>query len=126
MLSPETSLYMTAAHEAVSDVRRKKGAPSIEDFGRAYLPHYFQLPGSRMHREVAQLLEKATTERGARIAVAAPRGHAKSSLVSLTLILWCVCYQLERFIVLFSDTGNQASDLLSHVKKELEGNRRLI
>ncbi len=62
------------------------------------------------------------TARGARLAVAAPRGHAKSTIVSCAYLLWCLCYGLERYILLISDSGDQANDLLSHAKEELTGN----
>lgn len=74
-----------------------------------------------MHREISLLLENAASgERGERISLAAPRGHAKSTLVSLAYVLWCICLKKERFIVLGSNTASQANDLLTHIKTELE------
>jgi len=103
-----------------------------------------------MHRELAAILERSRsagstdqsepttssdlpdgidwsgfTGRGLRLAVAAPRGHAKSTLVTLAFILWSICEKTEEFIVIASDTAQQAVDLLGAVKAELEGNGRL-
>jgi predicted phage terminase large subunit-like protein len=79
-----------------------------------------------MHKELFGLLEEATNKRNMHIAVAAPRGHAKSTVVSLAYVLWCICYGLEQHIVLISNTGDQAADLLSTIKNELESNPLLI
>jgi predicted phage terminase large subunit-like protein len=100
---------------------------SIEAFARAYLPSHFRVAPSSMHREVFCLMENMTLrDRGDRMALAAPRGHAKSTIVSLAFVLWCICYKLEDYIILISDTASQANDLLSHVKNELEANHRLL
>lgn len=40
-------------------------------------------------------------------------------------MLWCVVYRLEPFIVIISDTAEQAQDMLGHVRNELETNERL-
>jgi len=60
------------------------------------------------------------------VAIAAPRGNAKSSDVSLILPIWCVVYNLKYFIILLSDTATQADDLLFHIRNEFENNERLI
>jgi hypothetical protein len=79
-----------------------------------------------MHLDLFRDLQRITDERGARLAYAAPRGHAKTSIVSTAYVLWCVCYGLEPYIVLVSSTADQGRDLLSHIKKELEGNARIL
>ena len=111
-----------AAAEAVSRARRELCRTSILTFGKTYLSHYFKLPPSPFHREMAVRLEQASLERGARLAVAAPRGHAKSTLVSLAFALWSICYRLESFIILLSNTAGQAENLLDAVKSDLEQN----
>jgi len=91
-----------------------------------YLPAHFNLKPSPMHVEIFDLLQKGTEERGLRLAVAAPRGHAKSTIASVAYILWCICYQKEQFIYLISHTLDQAADNLSHIKRELTDNARLL
>jgi len=56
-----------------------------------------------------------------KLAVAAPRGHAKTTLLML-FVLWCVCYRVKKFVVLISDTEDQAKLQLDAIKAELEGN----
>jgi predicted phage terminase large subunit-like protein len=122
------SQHESVAEAKLSALRRETGAHGLLAFVRTYLPHYFKKQHSRMHAELAAELEKMTGprgERGARLAVAAPRGHAKSTLVTLGYLLWCMAYEHERFIVIISDTADQAQDMLAHVKSELETNERL-
>jgi predicted phage terminase large subunit-like protein len=110
----------------IARLRRDVAKQSFEAFTRLYLGHHFALPPSAMHKDLFGLLQQATEHRGARIAIAAPRGHAKTTLLSLGYVLWCVCLRKEHFIVLVSNTADQAEDLLTAVKTELETNERLF
>jgi hypothetical protein len=112
--------------KSVSDLRRGIGRTSLRRFAEVYLHHYFKEEPGVMHAELFEMLETATAKRGTRLAIAAPRGHAKSTIVSLAYILWCVCYGFEDYIVLISNTADQANDALSHLKKELEDNALLL
>ncbi len=111
----------------VSSVRRALGERSLEAFAQTYLPHHFRVRGAPcvMHQEMFALLERMAGERGLRVAIAAPRNHAKSTIVSLAFALWCVATQREPFIVLVSDTADQAQDHLAQIRRELEENERL-
>jgi predicted phage terminase large subunit-like protein len=109
----------------ISQARRQSGEKSLLAFMQTYLPSYCTAKFSRMHEEIAALLERASNERGSRLAVAAPRGHAKSTLVTLGYVLWSMCYHSEPYIVVLSNTGEQAQSLLANIKRELESNHRL-
>lgn len=61
-----------------------------------------------------------------RIALAAPRGHAKSTCFSLVYPLWCLLTKRKRFILMVSDTASQATSLLGSIIEELETNDRII
>ncbi len=126
MKMSEPTRHAPSVAERVSRVRRIAGQTSLERFCAIYLPAHFRDEPSRMHREIGELLESATVERGERLAIAAPRGHAKSTLVSLGYVLWSIVYGTEKYIVLISNTAEQASDLLSFVKAELTTNDRLL
>jgi hypothetical protein len=54
-----------------------------------------------------------------RVAVAAPRGHNKSTLASLGYVLYRAAHGLSQFVLLVSDTGDQARDLVGAIFKEL-------
>lgn len=60
------------------------------------------------------------------VAVAAPRGHAKSTAVSLSYVLAAALFRDRTFILLISDTEGQAKEFLGDIKKELQSNETLI
>jgi len=109
----------------LSRQRRAIASASAEQFARVYLDQYFELPPSPMHTELFGMLQAASESRGQRIAVAAPRGHAKSTCVSLAYVLYEVLCRHEKFVLLVSATKEQASQLLKHIKDELETNPKL-
>lgn len=55
----------------------------------------------------------------------APRGAAKSTLGFLGAPLWALAHDHRRFAAMFSDTGPQAGQHLSTLKRELDTNARL-
>ncbi len=126
MTKKQSDGYRRTGARIVASRRRLIGEKSLLAFGYMYLPHYFESDPSKMHLELGAVLERATKEQGARLAIAAPRGHAKSTLVSLAYVLWSICYSKEFYVVLISNTSDQASDQLSFIKKELQQNEMLI
>lgn len=98
---------------------------SFADFCAKYLRHHFPLPESQMHRDLKQRLEEITTTRNALDNWRAPRGNAKSTILSLAYPLYCICFGLERFICIVADTHNQAKQFLGDVKTELDNNQEL-
>lgn len=104
---------------------RKKVCKNFHKFRKYYFKDYHTCPDADFHKELCELLSAKTREREAKIAIAAPRDSAKSTIVSLEYVIYCICYKLEDFIVIASSTSDQAVDFLSHVKKELECNQRL-
>jgi hypothetical protein len=62
---------------------------------------------------------------GSKLAFAAPRGHAKSTLTTIILPLWCVIYGKRKFIAIISDTREQAEEFLEIIKDELLDNELL-
>ena len=60
------------------------------------------------------------------IAIAAPRGHAKSTAISLSYVLSCVLFRTKKFVLLVSDTETQANLFLGSIKQELQDNEDLI
>lgn len=99
-------------------------------FAKTYFPHYLTDPPSKMHEALyatyqQTILQAVETRRGKKLAEAAPRGHAKSTLTSLILPIWCIVGQHRRFIGIISDTAPQAQEFLEFIKAELEANDRL-
>lgn len=74
-------------------------------------------------KQLQEAIENGTVDN---FAWAAPRGNAKSTIVSLALPIWCAVYRKKHYILLISDTADQANDFLGNVKSELEDNDLLI
>lgn len=93
-------------------------------FCRLYLPHYFNCTFAGFHRELIGLLtrrQKAVVP----MAVAAPRGFAKTTLISFGYVLHQLMFARRRFVVLGSDTADLATDLVGYLRLELLHNARL-
>jgi len=107
--------------------RKERLARAEEDpfyFFTAYLPHYFNQGFAPFHHELMELLRP----RGGAVvpvAVAAPRGFAKTTLVSFGYVLHQTLFGKRRFVVLGSDTADLATDLTAYLRLELANNQRL-
>lgn len=60
------------------------------------------------------------------VAISAPRGHAKSTAVTLGYGLATLLFRQRKFMLLVSDTESQASLFLGTFKQELQDNQELI
>ncbi|MCC7146097.1 MAG: phage terminase large subunit [Phycisphaeraceae bacterium] len=119
-------IRLASLNAGISACRRKVGAAGPELFAKLYLGQHLRLPPSRMHTELFVLLSQTTERRGRHIAVAAPRGHAKSTVVSLAYVLWSILYDRDRFVLLVSATREQTVQMLRNVKQELQNNPFLL
>jgi predicted phage terminase large subunit-like protein len=111
---------------ALSFHRRRIAATSARAFAQVYLGKHLRLKPSRMHEDLFATLNRVTGQRGQRVAVAAPRGHAKSTVVSLAYVLWAILYGHEQFVLVISATKEQAVLLLKNIKDEIQGNELLL
>ena len=75
------------------------------------------------HKEVINHLMKL--EEGEKIAVVAPRGHAKTTLCSLLYPLHRILFDEEKFILLISESEMQSKYLLEAIGDEIEYNEKL-
>jgi predicted phage terminase large subunit-like protein len=117
---------------------------SAIEFGRTYLPHYFEQPSAEFHSALDKLITGDYTEEDLNrwreefgieihegepelrlLAVMIPRGFGKSVLVNLCDNLRRICHGLDPYIILGSDTYEQASSQLEDIKDELENNEKI-
>lgn len=95
-------------------------------FGQKYFPHYCTHAASRLHQDLAatfkRVLESADSEREA---IAAPRGHAKSTWASLIFPIYCIVHDLKHFPVIVSNESSLAVSLVEDIAHELEDNEDL-
>lgn len=118
-------------------IRRALAAMDLAYFGRVYLPHYFSRPSPQFHAELDTLWREGVlkgvvpigdnaklvdAQDGCRRATAAPRGHAKSTNLTFKGSLHAALYRYKRYIIILSDTSDQANGFLSAIKDELEDN----
>ena len=108
-------------------LRRELGQIDICYFAQAYFPQYFTnaIPG--FHLEMYVLMEQIVNSKGGnKVAIASPRGSAKTTLWDFILPLWCALYRKKRFIILISDSSGQAESYLGNIKEEIAGNEAII
>ncbi len=98
-------------------------AQIIEGFVGSILAKKFDQPAPipDCHREWWQLC--TSPERF--VAIAAPRGHAKSTAITHSYTLACLLFRQRQFALIVSDTETQAVLFLQDIKKELEDNEDL-
>lgn len=125
-INPEVAKLQTADPKALLE-QAWTVAEEITEFAVKYLRHFMIdpvkgdfTPPADFHQEIYRIL---LSEQFA--AIAAPREHAKSTVVSVIFPLYCICYKKRRFIVLISDTQPQAALQLAAIKEELETNDEL-
>lgn len=59
------------------------------------------------------------------VAIAAPRGHAKSTALTISWVLAQICFRARSYVVIVSDTEAQSILFLNIIKKELIDNEDL-
>lgn len=123
-------------------LRKQLAAFDMEFFGRAYLPHYFVRKSPEFHKELDDIwstgvmkdfipLSKAAQKKisraeGCRRAIAAPRGHAKSTNLTFKGSLHATLYEYKHYIIILSDSSEQSESFLDSIKTELEENEHII
>jgi len=60
------------------------------------------------------------------IAIAATRGHAKSTAITFAYVLACVLFRERSYVIIISDTEGQATQFLNDIKRELIENEDII
>ena len=118
-----------ASTAAIAERRAKVLDPvnGYEYFVNTYFPHYVRSPEkSLLHKFLfSRLPEILRSSEGINEATAAPRGEAKSTLVTQLFTLWCVVTGRKHYAVIVMDSIDQAYPMLEAIKAELEFNPRL-
>ena len=118
-----------ASPAAVAARRRKVFDPVLgyEYFVQNYFPHYVRSPHkSQLHEYLFKTLPALLRNpNNALEADAAPRGEAKSTMVTQLFSLWCIVTGQKHYIVIVMDSIDQAYPMLEAIKAELEFNPRL-
>ena len=78
-------------------------------------------PIPKFHKEMWEL---ACSDKP-KVAVAAPRGHAKSTAMTYAYVMAMMLFRQKSFCLLVSDTEGQAAEFLGDIKAELNSNEAL-
>lgn len=111
----------------------QEGFRDMERFWVFFFSHYREdedtgreMAGAPFHIDLrARAAALVRGEGGKEMAVACPREHSKSVNGSLVTPVYAAAHRFRRFIVLFSDTSDQAEGFLADIRVELETNERL-
>lgn len=121
-------------------LRKELAAFDLSYFGRAYLPHYFIRKSPHFHEELDEIWSRGVMKGkdplqeakaisrmdGSHQVVAAPRGHAKSTNFTFKDSLHAILYKYKHYIMILSDSSEQAEGFLDDIKTELEDNGNII
>lgn len=108
-------------------VRRERASNDYRYFARTYFPHYVKHGEAELHTHLYDRLpEIVDNGHGDHEAIAAPRGNAKSTLVTQIFVIWCIVTGRKHYPVIVMDALDQALPMLESIKAELEFNPRLM
>src|SRR3990172_4982837 len=102
------------------EARKQLANEDILFFAKYYLAKHVRTNIPQLHKEWYSFLKNEG------IVIAAPRSHAKTTVFSLVYPLYCILFQKKKYLVLISDTYQQAEEYLGSIIQELEENRRII
>lgn len=96
-------------------------------FVEHYFPHYVRhADKSELHKYLfTRLPEIVASPKSENDAIAAPRGEAKSTLVTQLFSLWNIVCGVKHYLVIVMDSIDQAYPMLEAIKAELAFNPRL-
>ena len=95
--------------------RRRKVCDLVNGFeywDRNYFPHYGKAEPSVLHQYLYKRLpEIVNAKSGQRDAIAAPRGEAKSTKVSMSFVTWCLVTSSKWYAIIVMDAFEQEAIL---------------
>lgn len=89
-------------------------------WGMVYCKHHFRIPSPPFHLKV---LKESMVNRN--LAVAAPRGSAKSTILSFLKPAHRIAFKKKRHIVIVQNTYAKAASSLATIKKEFKENEKI-
>jgi predicted RNA-binding protein YlqC (UPF0109 family) len=130
--------------DGTREERMARTRNSAVEFGRVYLPHFFEQAGAEFHDALDKLitgnytdedLERWKEEFGIDIfigdpilnllSICLPRGFGKSVIAIICDVLRRLCHGLDPYIIIGSDVMDQAASQLEDIKEELTSNEKI-
>jgi hypothetical protein len=112
-------------YEPPVESQRMPQAAPLAEWSRRYLPHYFTLPPSDLHRWLFELCDKSVHSRRMKVNCVGPRDSAKSTVVTTGHVLREAVEGRESLIWIVGETDKLAENHLRHLQAELDGNQAL-
>ena len=104
-------------------LRRRLASESHYHFFHLYFPHYIEYPTAEFQKEIFSLTQNDDYQQSVIVAF---RGSAKSTIVTLSNPIWSIVGKPQKkFVLIVSQTQQQARFHLSNIKEELEQNTLL-
>ena len=97
-----------------------KNPQNFESFCRFILPKAFTKPFADFHKKIIKEFMSSKND-----AVAAPRGHGKSTLIGQGFVLWCILYKRYNYIIYTSQNHSKSVQFLEPIRAELMNNPRI-
>lgn len=92
-------------------------------FWISFFPHYQTIAPAEFHPDLIRILQDPTLKS---LNIMGFRESAKSTIATLAYPIWLAVNRVTDFIILSSDTDDQARLILENVRAELENNEALI
>lgn len=93
---------------------------NIELFAEFFFPHVMTSKTPAFHKEIYDVLFKNSND-----ALAAPRGHAKSTITGLIFLIFNIVNRREPYIVYMSQNHSKTVQFLDPIRTEFKTNERL-
>lgn len=114
------------------EVSRQVDSTELLAWGKKYFPEVFRSEFNQIHRHIQDemlsgaLVKYSDRKRRRQLSLIAPRGSAKSTILTFLLPIYSVCHSLEKYILIASATLPLAKQLLSDIVEQLQNNKTLI
>ncbi len=98
-------------------------ATALRSFSEIFLQSGYdgETPSPAVHDEWWELFCSLRTN----VAIAAPRGHAKTTALTIAYTLANVCFRYKKYVVIAANTEEVAIDFLTIIRDELRDNKEL-
>lgn len=121
---PQQTLSETQALSALTNPEYlNKQLGSLLGFWITFFPHYQTIAPAEFHPDLIRILEDYSIKS---INVMGFRESAKSTIATLAYPIWAALERKAEFIIISSDTDDQARLILENIRAELESNEILI
>ena len=103
--------------------RKKLSADAVRTFSELYLVS--QYDGKTEIPDIHMEWWEMCCSGHSKVAIAAPRGHAKSTALTLAYTMASICFRYKRYVVIVANTEDIANDFLSGIRDQFRHNKSL-